>query len=350
MKRARQKPKRGPISRQPGGGCISQEVIGRSAPGRLEIRTIQGDMLYSHDLAERVMSHRLMADGRSVLLFVDAILEPHGFGYDLRILDLETGQTRPLGFATSLHLALDAGRIAWFCGDRLIVQSLSGDTVLEHHVGELNEHHAVALLPEGQVALSLCKRMDACIADLRIIDQADGRLVAEYSFPVETSYDAFAVSGLRPDPQGRYVAMPGYYSGLILADLRTGRDVADRFEPLQLELADNRRTTHAHHLYGDIAFDAAGEYIAAACHPGAVCVWNREGQPVVRQDVFVNPKADRVVVINDGKVTYCDSFGDSATIELPTQPCKFTSRAGAVSVNDDVVQEPDAYGEQEDAE
>ena len=302
---------------------ICQEIAERRTFPRttLEVRTTAGQILSTYSLPEQSAGHQVTPDGRLVYALTGGRVSGAGIDRQLFAIDMADGSARDLGASTSAVPAVDGQHVAWFAGDRIIVERHGGGRVLEKVLGELaslhgGAIHAATLLPNGCVAFTRGHRASDKIADLAIISLTDGSVEQSWEIPVHTFSSVFAPAALRADPAGRFLAVPGLHEGLVIVDLQTGEDVADRFQPEQLDLADDRPTLHAHHGYSDIAFDRDGARMAAAYRPGKLSVWTRDGALIRREWVSTNPKARRLVTFDEKGVAFFDSMGTAAHFEL----------------------------------
>ena len=308
------KPKCGPLSICRSKALIAQIVqVRRTVAVTLEIRTLGGEVLGVQELPEPPAAHYLLPDGCSVLLaeMVRCDDDPDAW-YALRLLNVMTGESHVLGHASSFHMAAAADRVAYFYGDGVVVRTLQGDTLFEHSLPYDDEHHALAFLPDGRLAVSSGADADESLADLVILNAETCAPEKRYECEVDSAYDTFSPSALAIDPQGQWIAVSGFYCGLVIFDLTSGGNLADVFAPHPLDLAEGHEVSHNHHTYGDVAFDATGAYLAATYRPGWLSVWQRDGAVVLRDDAFVNPKAERAIAFDGDAVVYLDSVGDLA--------------------------------------
>lgn len=312
------KPKRGPLGLSRIAGLACQQVLRHRSPVvTLEIRTFAGSVLHSCELPEPVAHHQLLPDGHSVLL-VDTVgvRDDRTLQYEVRMLDARTQAIRPLATADSLRIAASADRFACVRGSAICVHDLSGERVFETRCTLDPEQHAMAFLPNGDLAVSTGARGAECVVDLLVLDGETGDTRQEYRARLASSYNRFAPASVHVAPHGKLVAITGFHAGLAVFDLASGEPVADRFAPHPLDLADDRATLHDHHTYGDIAFDGDGLRMAAAYRPGWLSAWRLDGTPLLQAAPFVNPKAEYSIAFDGDGLLYMDSFGDRAQFAL----------------------------------
>lgn len=318
---AKPKPKRGPLSICRASSLISQVVLKhRSIEATLEVRTLSGDVLLTQQLHEPPASHQLLGDGCTVLLTELTAFDPddgENAHYTLRLLDMKTGDSQPIGRASSFHVATAANRVARFRGPGLTVSDLQGADIFSVKMPYDDEHHCLAFLPDGRLAVSTGAGADMALADVAILNADTGAVEERHESLVTTSDNSFAPGVIALDPHGKFMALAGHYSGLVIFDLASGANVADRFAPHPLDLADGHVATHDHHRYADITFNDAGRYLAAACHPGWVDLWTRNGEVALREQPFLNPKGDRLIAFKGSDLVYLDTMGDTVRFALP---------------------------------
>lgn len=312
------KPKRGPLELSRIAGLACQQVQRHRSPVvTLEIRTFAGDVLHGCELPEPVAHHQLLPDGHSVLL-VDTvgISDDRTLRHEVRMLDARTQEIRPLAATDSLRIAASADRFACVRDGAVCVHGLSGEQLSEARCALDPEHHALAFMPNGDLAVSTGAHGAECVVDLLVLDGETGKTRQEYRAPCASSYGHFAPAGVHVAPHGNLVAITGFHAGLAVFDLASAEPAADRFAPHPLDLADGRTTLHDHHTYGDIAFDRDGLRMAAAYRPGWVSAWRLDGTPLLQAAPFVNPKAKYAIAFDGDGLLYMDSFGDRAQLAL----------------------------------
>src|SRR3546814_11805780 len=113
-----------------------------------------------------------------------------------------------------------------------------------------DEHQCLCFLPECRLAVSTGAQADMALADVAILNADTGAVEGRYESQVTTSHNSFAPGVLAPDPHGKLMALAGHYSGLVIFDLVSGANVADRFAPHPLNLAEGHVATHDHHQIG----------------------------------------------------------------------------------------------------
>jgi hypothetical protein len=311
-------PKLGDFSGAQHGRFICQEVRTRkSFATALEVQTIAGEVLGSHSLPEPSAGHQITPDGQWVYVLTGGQVTPTGLLRRLIAVNPQRAVAREVGTSTSALPAVDRDYVAYFTSTAVIVETHNGERVFEKPVESLSHvhgspAHACSLLANGRLAMSRGHRGADRIADLTVLDLADGREELTIELPVAVFHDKFVPRKLRADPQGQLVAILGIYAGLVMVDLRSSKDVADAYAPDPLDLADCRPTSHAHHTYSDLAFDEDGQRLAAAYSPGKVSVWDRGGAALRREAVAINPKAHRIVTFDAEGGAYFDSYGARA--------------------------------------
>lgn len=209
--------------------------------------------------------------------------------------------------------------MARFRGTGLTVTNLQGADLFSVKIPYDDERHCLSFLPDGRLAVSTGAEADMGLADIAILNADTGAVEARHQSQVTTSHDSFAPGVLALDPHGEFLALAGHYSGLVIFDLASGANVADRFSPHPLDLAEGHVATHDHHHYADITFDETGRYLAAACHPGWVDLWTCDGEVALREQPFLNPKSDRLIAFEGSDLVYLDTMGDTARFTLPLE-------------------------------
>jgi len=322
MAKAGTKAKQGAYSATQHGAVVCQEVWSRaSAETTLEVRTLAGETLTSHKLPEASVGHQVSQDGTLAYVLTGGEISEVGLLRRLIAIDLANNTTRMVAVTTSALPAVDALHVAYLTKTALVVERHGGERIFEKSVGPLGvlhggAAHACALLPNNRVALSRGHRGGEKIADLTVFNIADGSEQSAIELPAETFHATFAPAALRADPQGEFVAILGFFAGLLIVDLAAGKDVAADYAPDPLDLADGRSTRHAHHTYSDLAFDADGERLAAAYSPGKLSVWARGGDVLKREWICTNTKARRIVTFGTAEVAFFDSTGAAARFSL----------------------------------
>ncbi|WP_436356254.1 hypothetical protein [Brevundimonas sp. CEF1] len=316
---AKARPKRGPLSICRSGSLISQVVLKhRSSEATLEVRTLAGEVLLSHELLQAPASHQLLGDGRSVLL---AVLAPSDddadADYALYRLDMEAGEQRLVGRASDHQVAVAEDRLACFRRSCLTVKTLEGSDIFSIPMPEDDGHRALAFLPDGRLAVSARAAANGAPVDVVILNGETGAIEVRCESQAASVYDRFAPGVFAVDPRGEFLVLAGYYSGLVIFDLASGANVAARFAPHPLDLAEGHVATHDHHHYASVAFDEGGRFMAATYRPGWVSLWTRNGEIVLREAPFVNPKGERLIAFDDSDLVYFDSMGDVARFALP---------------------------------
>jgi hypothetical protein len=176
--------------------------------------------------------------------------------------------------------------------------------------------HACTLLPGNRVAISRGNRSGEKIADLTVLSLADGSEDFSAKLPAGVFDTKFVPSALRADPQGKLVAVLGFYHGLLLVDLETGQDVSASYAPHPYDDEDDGSIQHGNHRYSDLAFDEQGMLLAATYAPGKFSVWARSGEVLRRENVAVNPKAHSIITFDNEGVAFFDSFGAAARFRI----------------------------------
>lgn len=311
-------PKMGDYSGAQHSQFVCQEVRTRASfATTLEVQTTAGEVLGSHSLPESSAGHQITPDGQWVYALTGGQVSPNGLLRRLIAVNPHRALVREVGTSTSAVPAVDRDHVAYFTSTALIVETHNGERVFEKCVEPLSHvhgspTHACALLANGRLAISRGHRGADRIADLTVLNLDDGHEELTIELPVAVFHNTFAPRKLRTDPQGRLVAILGFYAGLVMVDLQASKDVADTYAPDPLDLANGSPTSHAHHTYSDLAFDEQGQRLVAAYSPGKVSVWDRAGTVLRREQIAINPKAQRIVTFGPEGVAYFDSYGARA--------------------------------------
>jgi hypothetical protein len=311
--------KQGALSTTQHSPFIAQEVQTRTSRKTvLEIQRTTGEVLHAVSFDDLSSGFQISPDGAWVYSLCPCPEKPNAAGAPKRLvgLDVNNGVSHELGVVTGARPAVDETHVAYFADNALVVRRRDGTLVLEKPLGALGvlhggAAHACAFLPDGRIAVSRGARLRENIADLSVFDIDSGQNVCSFELPV-TTHTTFSPAAVRGDPNGRLVAILGHYDALVIVDLATGENVADRFAPEPLDLAEGRATQHFNHTYSDLAFDARGEKMAAVHRPGKLSVWTRDGRVLRREAIAINPKAQRVVTFDGDTVAFFDSMGERA--------------------------------------